>query len=223
MTPRVLEEWGNRVAAEYRSAALAAQVLHWGIMAAFPENLLHVALRVVRDELDHASISHECLEALGGGEHPVPLDVTALAAAPTAGVLGGLIDSVLVNFCLGETFAVPLFDAMRRGTTHPAVRPVITRVLQDEAIHRQFGWDALDELLLRGDAVRDRVVAQLPGALRAFRRSYAPEDDGVPLTEEERGAGLIDLADYRRVFHETLAQDIGPRFARRGIALPELA
>ena len=208
------------MAAEYRSAALTAQVLHWSVVAAFPEELLHTLLRVVRDELDHATLSHECLVALGGADVPIPLDAEALAETAD-GVLGGLVDSVLKNFCLGETFAVPLFDAMRRGATHPAVRPVITRVLQDEAIHRQLGWDLLDELLLRGPGVRDRVEQRLPGWLAAFREAYAPEADGEPLTDEERAAGLLDLSRYREVFWTTVRGDVARQLERRGLSLPE--
>ena len=59
----------------------------------------------------------------------------------------GLVDAVVASFCLGETFAVPLFNAMREHTTFPLAKRVLERVLRDEAIHRQFGWDALDALL----------------------------------------------------------------------------
>lgn len=221
MTPRAQEEWRRRVAAEYRSAAITAQLLHWGILAAFPESLLHVALRVVRDELDHAALSHECLVALGGGDLPVPMDLANLSVPSTAGILGGLVDGVLTHLCLGETLAVPLFDAMRRGATHPAVRPVLHRVLQDEAIHRQFGWDALDELLAHGEPVRERIRLRLPDALEGLRLAYAPDESAEPLTPEERGAGLLDHEDYRRVFWETLASDLGPRLQRRGFEVPE--
>lgn len=219
MTPRVRQEWAQRVAAEYRSAALTAQVLHWSIQAGVPEPLLHVALRVVRDELDHAQLSHECLRAFGGDDAPVPLDAAAMAAPGTAGVLGGLVDSVVVNFCLGETFAVPLFDAMRRGTTHPAAQPVLLRILRDEAAHRQFGWDLLDELLARIPGVDARVAALLPSALAGFRRAYAPQDDGPALLPEERACGLLEHREYRDLHERTLADDVLPRFARRGIEL----
>lgn len=218
---RITAEWSARVAAEYRSAALTAQVLHWAVLAAFPEELLHTALRIVRDELDHASLSHQCLVELGGADVPVPLDVAGLAEPPTDGVLGGLVDSVVKNFCLGETFAVPLFDAMRRNATHPAVRPVITRVLKDEAVHRQFGWDALDELLGRDPGVAARVAARLPGWIDAFREAYAPDADGEALTDEERAAGLLDLQRYREVFWTTLQGDVATKLERRGFALPE--
>jgi hypothetical protein len=220
VTPRVRAEWGRRVAAEYRSAALTAQALHWAIQAGLSEGLLHTALRVVRDELDHAALSHECLRALGGQDEPVPLDARAMAAPGTAGVLGGLVDTVVVNFCLGETFAVPLFDAMRRGSTHPAVSLVLVRVLRDEAIHRQFGWDVLDELLARVPGVSARVEALLPSALAGFAEAYAPPDDGEPLTPEERACGLLSHAEYRAIFERTRDGDVLPRLADRGLEVP---
>jgi hypothetical protein len=179
------------------------------------------ALSIVRDELDHAALAHACLVELGGADVPVPLDVAALAEPPTDGVLGGLVDSVVKNFCLGETFAVPLFDAMRRNATHPAVRPVITRVLQDEAIHRQFGWDALDELLGRDPGVAARITARLPGWIEAFREAYAPDAVGEPLGDEERAAGLLELERYREVFWTTLRGDVARKLERRGLALPD--
>ena len=66
MTPRVVEEWRRRVAAEYGSAGITAQVLTWGIQAGLPAPLLHTAARIVRDELDHAELSHGVVQALGG-------------------------------------------------------------------------------------------------------------------------------------------------------------
>jgi hypothetical protein len=219
VTPMVRTEWSRRVAAEYRSAALTAQVLHWSVQAGLSEGLLHTALRIVRDELDHAALSHDCLRALGGEDEPIPLDATTMATAGTAGVLGGLVDSVVVNFCLGETFAVPLFDAMRRGATHPAVVGVLTRVLRDEAVHRQFGWDVLDELLLRVPGVGTRVAAMLPAALASFERAYAPEEDGPELLPEELACGLLATADYRTLYGQTLAADVVPRFAKRGVSV----
>lgn len=221
MSDRITIEWSHRVAAEYRSAALTAQVLHWSVVAAFPEALLHTALRVVRDELDHAALSHACLVELGGADVPVPLDATALAEPTGEGVLAALVDSVVKNFCLGETFAVPLFDAMRRSATHPAVRPVITRVLKDEAIHRQFGWDALDELLARDPGVAARITARLPDWLGGFRAAYAPDAGDRPLTDEERAAGLLDLDRYRDVFWSTVRGDVARQLGRRGLALPD--
>ena len=222
-SPRTLIEWRNRVAAEYRSAAVTAQAVHWMIQAGLPEHLVRVGLRIVADELDHASQSHDCLVALGGTGGAVPLEVSSMAA-PVApeGVLASLVDTIGSSFCLGETFAVPLFSAMRQHSTHPAARPVLDRVLQDEAAHRAFGWDTLDVLLeLDGSGVRDRIEERLPVWLDAFARSYAMWADAPPLEPAERAAGLLDGADYAAIHDRALAEDIGPRFARRGIAMPE--
>ena len=72
----------------------------------------------------------------------------ALAPAPAPdGPLAALVDTILHAFCLGETFAVPLFAAMRPATTQPTAAAALQRILRDEATHRAFGWDTLDALL----------------------------------------------------------------------------
>jgi hypothetical protein len=221
VTARIEAEWRNRVAAEYRSAALAASVLRSGIVAGWPEDLLHTALRIVRDELDHAALSHGVVVALGGEDAPVPLAVADLAGPPGGDLLGDLIDSVVRDFCLGETFAVPLFQVMRQGSRHPAVVPVLTRILADEAIHRQFGWDALDALIEQhGAPVCDRIGERLDRWLGGFRAAYAGTEDGDPLTKDEREAGLLAGAQYREVFWATARGDVARRFAARGISVP---
>ena len=224
MNERVRTEWRNRVAAEYRSAAITAGLLHKAILAGFPESLLHTALRIVRDELDHAALSHRVLVWLGEVDQPVALRLDDLLQGPplrTDTVMSELLDTVVRDFCLGETFAVPLFHAMRRSDTHPEVHTVLTRVLADEAIHRQFGWDALDELLQRDpDAVRQYVSQRLETWLQAFQEAYAPPGTAPALTDAERAMGLIDLHEYRTVFMDTLRDDIHPRFANRGIVIP---
>lgn len=205
------------MAAEYGSAAIAAQVLTWGIQAGLPAPLLHTAARVVRDELDHAAIAHACLNAMGGGETPVDLTPEALAVPTGAGLLADLTRAVVRNFCIGETLAVPYFAAMRRGCTQTDAAAALERILADEAAHRAFGWDALDALLALDPAVAGFVEAELPAMKRSFG-GYAAPPDAPPLDPGERACGLIDHADYARLFAEVWRDDIAPRFARRGIA-----
>jgi hypothetical protein len=221
-TPRARLEWARRVQAEYRSAATTARVLHWMIQCGLARPLLDRAQRIVADELDHAELSHACLVALGGDPAAVDLDVGELAPAQSPdGPLASLVDTVLHAFCLGETFAVPLFAAMRPHTTHPTAAAALQRILRDEATHRAFGWDTLDALLLMDPTgVRARVEAQLPRALRAFCHAYGEVPDGPALEPAERAAGLLDAAAYRAAHDQALVQDIGPRLARRGMSLP---
>lgn len=218
---RLLGEWRNRVRAEYGSAGLAAQATHWMIRCGFPEEEVHTGLRIVSDELEHARLSHTVVVAMGGVDEPMSLDINA-TAAPMAqeGVLASLVDTTLRNFCLGETFAVPLFSAMRATTTQPEARTALDRILRDEAVHRAFGWQALDVLLsLDGPGVRQRTTAALPELLAWFARAYGGGGRPMPaLTEEERACGLISSREYADIYNTCLADQIRPRFQRRGIA-----
>lgn len=220
---RAIAEWRARVRAEYASAAVTAQVVHWGIVCGLPEPLLKTGLRVVGDELDHARLSHEVVVALGGEPTGEGVAFEAMVLpVPAEGLGAALIDAVLRSFCLGETLAVPLFAAMRADARHPVARAALDRVLRDEAAHRAFGWDALDALLeLDAGGVRSRSAAVLPGMLDEVRRAYVEVPAHPPLTGEEREAGLISGDTYAAVATATLREELAPRFARRGIGCPE--
>ncbi|MFK7927461.1 MAG: hypothetical protein AB8H79_04700 [Myxococcota bacterium] len=224
-SPRVHREWRNRVIAEYTSAAITARVLHLCIICGLDRGLLDTAARVVTDELDHAQLSDDARVALGDSDEPLGLDVEQLQPAKGLdGPLADLLDHILTSFCLGETFAVPLFAAMREHASHPAIEPMLTRVLKDEAVHRRFGWETLDALLaLDPDGVRARAARILPGAIRSYRLAYHDVQEGEPLTDHERAAGLLPIAEYRRIFQQTLAQTITPRLRSRGILIDTVA
>jgi len=218
---RIHAEWRNRVSAEYTSAAITAQVVHWMLQTGSPEPLVHLGLRIVRDEMDHAKLSHEALVALGGEDRPNVLSPERMAMKPAPeGILASLLDSIVRNFCLGETFAVPLFNAMRINASHPAVLPMITRVLKDEAVHRAFGWEMLDVLVsIEPQGVRARVQQRLPHWLEAYAQAYAQQPDKAELTDLERAAGMISHSEYARIFHETVSETLVPWFGQRGIRL----
>ena len=77
---RLLAEWRNRVRAEYGSAGLAAQSVHWMIQCGFPEEQIAVGLRIVQDELDHARLSHDVVVDQGGADEPMSLDIRSTAS-----------------------------------------------------------------------------------------------------------------------------------------------
>lgn len=221
-TDRVRLEWRNRVVAEYTSAAVTARVLHLAIVCGLDRDLLDTAGRIVRDELDHAALCDEARVAFGDADAPLQLDIGRLQPPPHPdGPLADLLHHVLRSFCLGETFAVPLFAAMREHTTHPHALPVLTRVLKDEAVHRAFGWEALDALrAVDPDGVASRVRDWLPGFVEGYRRAYRDVPATTPLSDDELACGLLSLADYARIHDETLERVIGPRLRDRGLAAP---
>jgi hypothetical protein len=221
-SPRARQEWANRVRAEYRSSAITARVLHLAIAAGLPRELLDIAHRIVRDELDHADLSHDCLVAIGGADHPIGVEFAALAHLEhPGGPLVELVHHILHSFCFGETLAVPLFRAMRVHTSHPEARCALDRILTDEAVHRAFGWQALDALLdLDPKGVRGVVQDGLPTAFRSYFEAYGSVPDAPPLTDAELAVGLLSPADYRQVFAHTWTHDITSRFLRRDVAIP---
>lgn len=215
---RAAQEWGLRAQAEYRSAAITAQLLHWLIQAGLSQELLETATRIVGDELAHAQLCAEVVEALGGDWEPVPTEIRHLEmAASPHGLVASILDSLLPNFLLGETLAVPLFNAMRRGAAQPQVVAALTRILADEAVHRAFGWAVLDGLLeLDGDGVRAYLAQRLPGELVRLKQLYATVP-GPPLSPEERAAGLLDPKAWEEITTRAIAEDVLPRFSARGM------
>lgn len=223
MSQRITDEWRARVQAEYRSAAITARVVHSMIQTGLPHELIGAGLDVVRDELHHAELSREALVAFGGADTLPTINAASLdISTRSEGILATLLDAVIRNFCLGETLAVPLFHAMYEGTRHPAARVVIEQVLRDEANHRAFGWTLMDALIEAHAGVIPWVTEQLPSHASAFKHAYAQSTATIGLTAEERAAGLIEPADYHRVFWAAWHDDIAPRFAKRGIRPPTL-
>ena len=63
-------EWLRRVEAEYRSAAITQHLTLWLIQIGASPDLIHAGLRIVKDELAHAELSHRAFVAGGGTGAP---------------------------------------------------------------------------------------------------------------------------------------------------------
>ncbi len=224
-------EWRNRIAAEYGSAAITQHLTLWLIQVGASPELIDDGLRIVKDELEHARLSHEVYAAAGGAAPPAldranlelyrrldrPLEVDLLRAA-------------IQIFALGETVAVPLFKHLREGTTVAVARAALDRVLRDEVHHRDFGWTLLDWFLttpLAAD-VPALVVADLPAMFGGLERNYGQADFGAgkgvtaavappPFDAADRAWGLAPAHEYAAILARTFDRDYLPRFRARGI------
>src|SRR3954466_3655923 len=67
-TDAVRSEWLRRVEAEYRSAAVTQHLTLWLIQIGASPDLAILGLRIVKDELSHARLSHVTYLAAGGTE-----------------------------------------------------------------------------------------------------------------------------------------------------------
>jgi hypothetical protein len=212
-------EWRRRTVAEYASAAKAARLSHLLIALGADRGLINLALRVTRDELDHAELSAKVAEALGDEEAPVGVDLELLLGPEDRRPVAAAATLLLEDFCIGETLAVPLFEAMRAGATEPAAVEALRRICRDEAVHRAFAWRALDALLeVDPPGVHGLIDGLLPAALGRFAATYGEVSLALQPGPRGLGAGLLPGTTWRAIFWRTLETEVLPRFAARGWA-----
>jgi hypothetical protein len=218
----VRNEWLRRVQAEYRSAAITHHLTLWLIQLGASPDLLDAGLRIVKDELVHARMSHRVYTAAGGHEVPALAQETLGLRRPEREPLWqSVARSGVEIFCLGETVAVPLFKVLRDGCTQPVAKRALDRVLRDEVRHRDFGWTLLQwlcELPVR-EAIVAQVRADLPQMFGRLRQSYAPPEGARRTTvpDADRAWGLMPPARYAEILSRTVERDYVPRFEPYGI------
>jgi hypothetical protein len=213
---RVRTEWRARIAAEYTSATVTQSYVLWLMQAGAPPDLIEAGLAIVGDELVHSRMSHGVYAAAGGTEAPA-LDRDRLGLARRMEPLeADLVTFGVRVFCLGETVAVPLFQHLRQRCTVPEARAALDRILRDEVRHRDFGWDALDWLVMAWPETRALAAAELPQMFAELDASYG-QVHGGEMSDEERSWGLAPPGEYVEILARTHEREWGPRFAARGI------
>jgi hypothetical protein len=218
---RVRIEWLRRIEAEYRSAAITHHLVLWLIQIGASPDLISDGLRIVKDELAHADLSHRTYQAAGGTEPPrllrESLELTRRVGEP----LEHDVTRVCVDvFCLGETVAVRLFKELRERCEVPVARRALDRVLRDEVRHRDFGWALLEWLLEspNGEKLRELVARELPGWFKRIRAMYAPAGVRDPkLAPAETEWGLMPVSRYAAGLAKAFQTDYVPRFDKLGI------
>jgi hypothetical protein len=217
-------EWLRRVEAEYRSAAITHHLTFWLIQIGASPDLIHAGLRIVKDELAHAELSHKAFVAGGGtGAPALARESLELPRNPRDPLELDVTRVCVDTFCLGETIAVRLFKELRQRCTVPAARRVLDRVLKDEVRHRDFGWELLSWLLETPAApqVRALVARELPGWFARIRDAYAPVRTASAtadvMSPVELSWGLMPLSVYAAVVEKTFEKDYAPRFGKLGI------
>jgi hypothetical protein len=223
---RARTEWLRRVEAEYRSAAITQHLTLWLTQIGASPDLVRAGLRIARDELGHATMSHRVYVAAGGEGGPqLARESLELPRTPGAPLEDDVARVCVDVFCLGETAAVRLFKELRQRCDVPAARRVLDRVLLDEVRHRDFGWTLLGWLLAspeHGARLRALVMRELAASFARIRAMYAPalpvgSGAHTSLPREVTRWGLMPAARYGELLRATFERDYAPRFARLGI------
>lgn len=221
---RVRDEWLRRVEAEYRSAAITQHLVLWLIQIGASPDLIALGLRIVKDELMHATLSFRTYRAAGGVAGPtLARETLGLSRHASDPLEHDVARTCVETFCLGETVAVPLFHHLRKECTAKAARRALDRILLDEVRHRDFGWLLLAWLMEHplAPSMRAVIERELPAMRARQRESYAPAGSERMTTMDaaDRAWGLMPAATYREVLTRAAERDYAPRFAKLGFSL----
>jgi 1,2-phenylacetyl-CoA epoxidase catalytic subunit len=216
VSERVRVEWCRRIEAEYRSAAVTQHLTLWLIQIGASPDLIHAGLRITKDELEHARLSHKV--AVAAGAKTIVIDREQLALESSSDREIDLLRACVGIFCLGETVAVPLFAALRAECTVPVAKKALDRILKDEVRHRDFGWTLLGWLLEQDRRRREMVQSELPRLLDRARANYG-EVNEPKMSKTERAWGLMPSKKYREILEKTFVKDYRPRFAKLALTI----
>lgn len=220
---RMVATWQDRLTAEYRSAAMAAQFANLLVLVSAPLDLIGVMSRITQDEIRHSAICAEVLEALGA-EPVVEADEESfhlpIRAEPELSIQ--VMDLTVYLFCFCETVSFHLLETVSLATECPPLRSANRQIARDERLHKEYGWHAVKALVADwGPVARDFVAARLPDYFPVLESAFAnPEALArVPaVTPDEQRLGNLAISDQHAAFYRAMDLDILPRLDKLGFS-----
>ena len=202
---RIQNFWLSQTSAEYNSSARTIHLVHWMQQIAMSPDLIRDAIRIADDEMVHSQLCY-AVAAEAGCTSGLNYDELSLSLTERFEDLRKSFLYVLVeSYCFGETVAVPLFSAMRKGTQQPLALTAYNRVLEDEPRHAAFGWLSLAWCDEMWPETRSWLAEIVPDALSSMRTAYGVTDEYTPpLDEEELVWGMMPKERYREVLEKTI-------------------
>ncbi len=220
--------WSERAWSEYAAVPAISQTVLALVREGGSMDELGALTQISADEVRHTELSRDLADAFGGYVEEIPSGLSyapALLADPSAATFA---QWVVGNGCVSETLSFELMAARLKHTHHPLVSCVLTRVLQDEAVHARTSWMIAERLLptlsefdreVLGDYVLELVeairktfvTARLPPAIRAEARRIREVTASLGF-----GACPPDEADAR--VEQKLAELVLPRLRALGLS-----
>ena len=212
---RVRGQWRFRVLSEYQSTTVFAQMSVQTMEANAPVDVSATVLRMAQDELRHAELCAGVVTALGD---TAPLAPPA-AFAPLPRHAGcspeeRALRNVIYGCCLSETVNAARFVDALDTVADPFIREATRRLLADEVLHAQFGFQYLE-------LWRDWLAGhpdQVAGLRRFLRFAFAVlerELSGANAqfkapSPDEAALGIPALASLPATFYQTIEHAIVP-------------
>ncbi len=164
--------WAMRIADEYRSVAVFAELLRLLADLEAPFAALCAVQRLIGDELRHTQMTAEVVEWLGGSAD-LEIDLRDVGLPPRRADETPAMRALRIiarEIVVGEEESIFVLAAYRDATTAPAIRCVLEQILTDEVRHAAAGR-ALLPLFERGELARttEALRAELPAMMAADR------------------------------------------------------
>lgn len=220
---RIQHFWLSQTEAEYGSSAITVQYVHWLQRVGASPDLIKQGLRIAADEMNHAELAYAIAIEAGSREAPQINDATLCPAIKHQTLRKAVFQRNLRFYCLGETLAIPLFQAMREHSTQQNVIAAYSQILQDEGRHSDYGWLGLAWMAENWLETPQWLATLLPDLLQNVIAEYSLDDEYQPkLTPQERAWGMLPKADYGRIVQQTIRHTYSKKFAHYDIDIEKL-
>jgi len=211
--------WLRQARTEYAAAALCSELLHWLHLLGVSPDTLQRCTRLVSDEVSHSLLSHELYQLAGGEPRAVPTPPQLLTHAddPDASTVWRCVTAA-AELAIEESVALPVFAARLDNAGPEDVRERIAQIHRDEAFHRAFAWDLVDELTeaLGVDAMRAWITPRLPFWFRIYLRPRSLDHEPT-YTDQQLAYGLIDRRQHWQLMQACARDVVFARFVQRGL------
>ncbi|NQZ33170.1 MAG: ferritin-like domain-containing protein [Oceanospirillaceae bacterium] len=217
---RLQQFWFNQAVAEYTSSARTVELCHWMQQLSISPDLIRDAIRIADDEMVHAQICFDVSQAVGCTKK-LPIESMRLhLEREFESHAKSLLLVIVQSYCFGETVAVPLFSAMRKSASEPAVITVFDRILEDEPRHAKFGWLTLAWCYENLPQTKQWLPQIVPIALSRMRVAYQNHPPFAPaLSEQELAWGIFPRELYGDILEKTIQKTFNQRLVHYGINL----
>jgi hypothetical protein len=199
--PAAAEHWLEMASLEHASVGSFARFTLQLLALGAPSELLARAQQAALDEVEHAKLAYAMAAVLGAGElGPGPLP---LAAAPITTSLDEIVESLVLEGCVGETLGA--IEALARAeAAQPEIARVLRRIADDERRHAELAWSTLAWLRAR---FGERVVSSAGRALDAARRGLELD----PVASSARPElGVLDARDLGALHRQSFDRAVEP-------------
>ena len=156
----VAAAWLRAGELEHASVAAFSQLSLLLLEVGAPSDLVKRAHRAALDEVSHAEMCFDVAAVLGKVRRAP--DVLPQASRgesrPREQSLARLVRGSLLDGALGEGVAARVALRTSEHTDHEKLRPILSEIAREEAIHAELAWDTIEWCLREGGAFAENAL-----------------------------------------------------------------